>query len=168
MLLFYEYYLNPSLSIVLTKVLINLCFSVFPLLINHAYPFQLIFPKWIFYHSNYHLCFQCHPPQFVPILCAHSALVLISQQKSEYLVRLFALLFFPVYSLQALTHTVLPHLKCPIFPILQGSCHVLCPPWKFSSLIPSDLLSIWLYSYLRSVMCKIALSFIVLYNFLAC
>lgn len=126
-LFFYEYYLNPSLSIVLTKVLINLCFSVFRLLINHAYPFQLIFPKWIFYHSTYHLCFQCHPPQFVPILCAHSALVLISQQKSEYLVRLFALLFFPVYSLQALIHTVLPHLKCPPIYLSYPSGVLLCP-----------------------------------------
>lgn len=94
-----EYYLNPSLSIVSTNVLMNLhfCFFSFGLLCLS----MLIFPKWIFQHPNYFFGFQCHPPQFVPILCAHSALALISQQKPQYPVGIFALLSHPMYSLQA-------------------------------------------------------------------
>lgn len=77
---FCEYYLSPSLSIVSTSVLINLRFSVFPLLIYCVDLFRVNIPTvWFFNILISFLGFQCPPPQFVPIFCAHWGLALISQ-----------------------------------------------------------------------------------------
>lgn len=81
LIFFYEYYLNPSLSIVSTSVLINPRFSVFSLLVYYVYLFHVNISTVFFNILVIFLGFQYPPPQFVPILCAHLGLALTSQQK---------------------------------------------------------------------------------------
>lgn len=82
LIFFLGYYLNQPLSVVSTKLLINLCCSVFASFNLYAYLFRVNLSKvWFFDIGITFLGFQCPLPQSVLILCAHSDLVLLSQQK---------------------------------------------------------------------------------------